>query len=83
MKRSRMSRRLWPSMHSKCWAYGWVFHAAKQLCLDVCSSLRVPAHMVCNGWRGGAGELCLVSICGHASHTDVFTVLRWKDVGVD
>ena len=39
--------------------------------------------MVCNGWRGGAGELCLVSICGHASHTDVFTVLRWKDVGVD
>ena len=29
MKRSRVSRRLWPSMHSKCSAYGWVFTGRK------------------------------------------------------
>ena len=28
-ERRRMARRLWPSIHSKCWAYGWVFTGRK------------------------------------------------------
>ena len=35
-----------------------------------------PCSYGCHGWRSGAGELCFVCICGHASHTDVLTVLR-------
>ena len=74
MKRSRVSRRLWPSGI-------WLgLHGAKEKGLDVCSSLRVPAHMVCNGWRGGAGEKMMRKTMEKMREYDI---KQWENMGKD